>query len=107
MLTFLEAIVFFKIPAGLEIEFDNELNCNSEKNDGNAKELEWDCLVSVVQDANQDSKYLPGGDNEGDNMLLEVVDHPIYEHLPDRGQHAHYYQVDRKQRSLKDKDELV
>ena len=52
--------------------------------------------MTVVQDAESDGEEFAGGDDEGDEVLLELLDHSVDEHLTDCVEQSHRYQVRRE-----------
>lgn len=60
-----------------------------------------------VEDAESDCKELSGGDDKGREMLFELFDHAIDEHLSDCAQNAHDQHVQHEDLVLEEEFEDV
>ena len=64
----------------------------------------------IVEDAQANSEYFPGGDDKGREMLFELLDHAIDEHLAHCAQNAHDQHVQHEdlvlEQELEDVDDL-
>jgi len=63
----------------------NKLVCNNAKNDNNTHNLHEISLMVVEHNTQSNGEDLPGGDDEGYEVLLELFDHPVDEHLTGQG----------------------
>ena len=63
--------------------------------------------VAVPEDAEAHCEYLAGGDDEGGEVLLELLDHPVDEHLTEGAEDAHEGHVESEIRVVQDEGDDV
>jgi hypothetical protein len=74
-------------------QLSHEFVSDNGKDHDQSEQLEVISLMFIVDNAETNSEYLSGGDHEGWEVLLELLDHPINKHLPHCAQHSHAHHM--------------
>jgi len=62
-------------------DLSDEFISNDRKNKEKSYNLNYVCGVFEVENAQSHCEYFPGGDDKGNNVLFEMFDHVVDEHL--------------------------
>lgn len=90
--------MLFVLLAG--INFRKVLIAGSNENKHDGQVLNHRSFMPIENNADDHCEYLPGCDHERHDMLLELLDHPVDEHLPYRRQEGKQNEIESNLRVL-------
>ena len=85
----LNNLMMMRVMFFLSIDFRQVLITSRQEHNHNGDDLHRSCWMVVEDDTDDYGEDLSGGDHEGDDVLLELLDHSVDEDLTHEGEHGH------------------